>query len=86
MQLRPTFLGPTWQRHPDGSWHLPQWTLGWEIAGWCAAYLDGADGGPWKFTSEQLRFVLWWYAIDRHGNFLYRKGTLQRLKGWGIPR
>ena len=35
------------------------------------------------FTAEQARFVLWWYAIDKHGRFVYREGLLQRLKGWG---
>jgi phage terminase large subunit-like protein len=32
---------------------------------------------------EQLRFLLWWYAVDGQGRFVYRKGVLQRLKGWG---
>lgn len=32
---------------------------------------------------EQLRFLLWWYAVDEQGRFVYRKGVLQRLKGWG---
>ncbi|MEU2854151.1 terminase [Streptomyces syringium] len=81
--LEPTFLGPTWAREPDGSWKLPEHTLGWQIAGWCAEYLKAEDGGPWRFTSEQLRWVLWWYAVDENGRFIYRKGVLQRLKGWG---
>lgn len=41
------------------------------------------DGGPWKFTREQLRFVLHWYALDDNGRFSNRKGVLQRMKGWG---
>src|SRR5690348_2730254 len=41
------------------------------------------DGGPWRFTPEQLRFVLWWYAVDEDGRFVYRTGVLQRMKGWG---
>jgi hypothetical protein len=81
--LEPTFLGPTWRKAPDGSWALPERTLGWQIAGWCAEYLRAEDGGPWKFTREQLRFVLHWYALDESGRFLNRKGVLQRLKGWG---
>ncbi|MFE7124041.1 terminase [Streptomyces sp. NPDC057617] len=81
--LEPTFLGPTWLKNPDDSWKLPKHTLGWQIAGWCAEYLEAEHGGPWRFTSEQLRFVLWWYAIDDNGRFVYRKGVLQRLKGWG---
>jgi hypothetical protein len=81
--LEPTIIGPTWARNPDGSWALPRLTLGWQIAGWCAEYLKGDDGRPWKFTREQLRFILWWYAVDETGRFAYRKGVLQRLKGWG---
>ncbi|MFG2850861.1 terminase [Streptomyces mirabilis] len=81
--LEPSFLGPTWAREPDGSWKLPEHTLGWQIAGWCAEFLKAEDGGPWRFTREQLRFVLWWYAVDENGRFVYRKGVLQRLKGWG---
>jgi phage terminase large subunit-like protein len=30
-----------------------------------------------------MRFILWWYAIDARGRFIYREGVLQRLKGWG---
>ncbi len=81
--LDPIFIGPTWQRNEDGGWLLPEKTLGWQIAGWCAKYLKGEDGKPWKFTREQLRFVLWWYAVDDDGRFSHRKGVLQRLKGWG---
>lgn len=81
--LEPSFFGPTWLREPDGAWKLPEHTLGWQIAGWCAEFLKAEDGGPWKFTREQLRWVLWWYAVDETGRFIYRKGVLQRLKGWG---
>jgi hypothetical protein len=82
-QLPPTFLGPTWQRDSMGAWVLPKRTLGWQIAGWAAEYLQAENAGPWKFTREQLRFVLHWYAVDEHGRFLNRKGVLQRMKGWG---
>ncbi|WJN62549.1 terminase large subunit [Streptomyces phage phiScoe1] len=82
-QLPPTFLGPTWQRDSMGAWVLPKRTLGWQIAGWAAEYLQAENGGPWKFTREQLRFVLHWYAVDENGRFVNRKGVLQRMKGWG---
>jgi len=84
-QLEPTFIGPTWQRGSMGAWLLPKRTLGWQIVGWCAEYLQAEDGGPWKFTREQLRFVLHWYAVDDNGRFINRKGVLQRMKGWGLP-
>jgi len=81
--VEPIKLGPTWMRTPLGRWALPEHTLGWQIAGWAAEWLLGNDGKPWKFTAEQLRFVLWWYAMDEHGEFIYRTGVLQRMKGWG---
>lgn len=62
-------------------------TLGWDVAAWCETYLlqpDGDDAGePFRFTPEQLRFLLWFYAIDSKGAFHYRRGTLRRAKGWG---
>lgn len=79
----PIKIGPTWLRGESGKWLLPERTLGWEIAGWCAEWLLGNDSKPWKFTPEQLRFILWWYAVDETGDFVYRTGVLQRLKGWG---
>jgi hypothetical protein len=84
-ELPVTFLGPTWQQDSLGAWLLPKKTLGWQIAGWCAEYLQAENEGPWKFTREQLRFVLHWYAVDEHGRFTNRKGVLQRMKGWGLP-
>ncbi|QOV06131.1 terminase large subunit [Streptomyces phage Salutena] len=81
--LEPSFIGPTWQKDAFGRWVLPDKTLGWQIAGWCSEWLLAEDGGPWKFTREQLRFVLHWYAVDEAGRFKHRKGVLQRMKGWG---
>jgi hypothetical protein len=81
--LQPVYIGPTWRRNDDGTWFLPEKTIGWEIIGWCGRWLKGEDGKPWQFTPEQMRFVLWWFAVDNAGRFVYRKGTLQRMKGWG---
>jgi hypothetical protein len=69
---------------PEG---LPEHTLGWEVLRWCTAYIrqpDGPEaGGPWRFTAEQVRFVLWYYAIDGDGRWLYTRAVLRRPKGWG---
>ena len=83
--LEPVLLGPTWQRDNSNNFLLParNRTLGWHIAGWCHEYLRASDGGPWLFTQEQFRFLLWWYTFDENGVFIYRRGVLQRLKGWG---
>lgn len=34
-------------------------------------------------TDEQLRFTLWWYAVNEDGTYKHGDGTLRRLKGWG---
>ena len=62
-------------------------TLGWPILAWTADYLTQPDGPhygePWEFTPEQVRILLRWYAIDDEGRFLYHRGVLRRMKGWG---
>lgn len=66
---------------------LPKYTLGWQILAWAAKYLrqpDGANAGdPFIFTREQVRLILWWYAVDEQGRFLYTSGVIRRMKGWG---
>lgn len=81
--VEPVRIGPTWQRDDQGRWLLPERTLGWGVLGWTAEWLQHADGRRWRYTPEQARFVLWWYALDEVGRFVYRDGVLQRLKGWG---
>lgn len=34
-------------------------------------------------TDEQVRLLLWWYAVDGTGQYVYREGVIRRLKGWG---
>ncbi len=62
-------------------------TLGWGVIDFCEAYLlqpDGDEAGePWRFTPEQLNFILWFYAVDEHGKYVYRRAVLRRAKGWG---
>ncbi|MFG3343383.1 terminase [Glycomyces sp. NPDC048151] len=40
---------------------------------------------PWRYTPEQLRFILWWYATDpaKGHRFVWRRGIFQRVKGAG---
>lgn len=80
----PVAIGPTWQRTDDGQhWLLPDLTIGWFVLAWCGRWLQRRRGVPWRFTDEQARWILWWYAVDERGEFAYRDGILQRLKGWG---
>lgn len=92
----PIAIGPTWRERPD--WNgvdpadrfvLPELTLGYQVIHWAEANLlsdasnDASGEIPWRFTAEQARFVLWWYAVDERGQWLFRDGVLQRVKGWG---
>lgn len=86
----PVSVGPTWAENPDWDgvnpgerYKLPHWTLGWQAASWVHENLLNDEGEEFRLTAEQLRFLLWWYAVDGHGRFVYRQGILQRLKGWG---
>ena len=71
---------------PDG---LPDdnRTLAWAVLDWMDDNLlqpDGPDAGDrWHLTGEQFRFLMWWYALDDNGRFIYRRGVLRRAKGWG---
>jgi hypothetical protein len=78
----PVKIGPTWQY--DNGWVLPAVTLGWRNLAWAGLNLRSPKGGPWVYTLEQARFLLWHDAIDPEtGSFLYPTQVLQRLKGWG---
>lgn len=81
--FEPVHYGPTWDREKDGKFKLPKKSLGQECLTWCYKYLKNPEtGGPWQFTKEQARFIMWWYAVDSDGKFKYRNGTLRRMKGW----
>jgi hypothetical protein len=83
LAVEPVCIGPTWERGEDGKWLLPERSLGWHAMQWVGEWLQHEDGRPWRYTPEQARFLLWWYALDDADRFLYRDGVLQRLKGWG---
>jgi hypothetical protein len=48
---------------------IPELTLGWEAISFATKYLrhpNGPRAGErWKFTRSQVRFILWWYALER---------------------
>ncbi len=81
LQWEPVKIGPTWQY--DDGWRLPKCTLGWRVLAWCGYWLKDKHGKPWAFTPEQTRFLLWYFAVDESGQFVYHSAVLQRLKGWG---
>lgn len=70
--------------------YLPEFTLGWGVISWCQKWLNQPDANPnheqgsrWKFTDEQALFILWFYAVDAEGRWLYERSVLERPKGWG---
>lgn len=66
---------------------LPERTLGWDILDWGSTFLAQPDGehkgDTWVYTREQARFLLWFYALDSLGRFIYRRAMLMRVKGFG---
>lgn len=62
-------------------------TLGFQAVAWIEEFLGQPDGdtagGPFRLTREQVNFLLWYYAVDDEGRFLYRRAVLRRSKGWG---
>lgn len=83
-EFTPTIFGPVWETDEEGSWLLPENSLGWGLIAFAAKWLRGADGERgWRFTLEQARWLLWFYAIDRRGRWVYSEGVIQMVKGWG---
>lgn len=66
---------------------VPELTLGWEAVRWASKYLrqpNGANAGErFKFIDSQIRFLLWWYAVDEDGDWLYHHGVRRLAKGSG---
>lgn len=69
---------------PDG---VPKLTLGWQVAEWASSMLvhpNGPRAGKeWEFTLSQVRFLLWWYAVDEDGRWLFMRGVRRLPKGSG---
>ncbi|WP_432130653.1 terminase [Streptomyces tendae] len=82
--ITPVVIGPTWTKNEAGGYIVPEFTLGHHVWRWAEYNLQQGAGRPWRYTSEQIRILFWWYAIDPEtGDFKYRDAVLQRLKGWG---
>jgi hypothetical protein len=45
---------------------------------------DGlGKGSVWEYTNDQARFILWFYALDEYGKWIYRRAYRERAKGVG---
>lgn len=71
----------------------PKFTLGYQAAAWAEGHLPGFSGliqpngprarKPFEFTTGQLRFLIWWYALDENGRWLFNHGVRRLAKGSG---
>jgi hypothetical protein len=66
---------------------VPAYTLGWEVVAWASKYLrhpNGPRSGQrWKFIDSQVRFLLWFYALNGDGHWLYHHAVRRLAKGSG---
>jgi hypothetical protein len=69
---------------PEGE---PEFTLGHWAIWWAEDNLvqpNGPRAGQaFRLTPGQRRFLLWWYAVDREGRWLYNHGVRRLAKGSG---
>ena len=79
-----------WPANPSEKMRLAKHSLGPAIIDWAEGRTDEPglthylDGGPWRFTPGQKRFIITWYAFDPDsGRFVYRSGVKRGAKGTG---
>ncbi len=62
-------------------------TLGEEAIKWAEHWLIQPNGPrarqPFELTIDQMKFLLWWYALDEEGNWLFNHGARRLAKGSG---
>ncbi len=62
-------------------------TLGWAAIEWAETRLVQPNGPrarqPLRLTPDQMRFRLWWYALDVDARWLYGHGVRRLAKGSG---
>jgi hypothetical protein len=65
----------------------PDLTLGWGVIRHASKYLvqpNGPHAGRlWQPTPRQARFLLWYYAVDESGRWLFDHGVRRLAKGSG---
>lgn len=62
-------------------------TLGWHAISWAERLLVQPNGPmagkPFRFTPDQMRFLLWWYALDSDARWVFYRGVRRLAKGSG---
>lgn len=66
---------------------VPELTLGWGVIAWIHNNLTHPEGDragkPFTLTRRQTLFLLWFYAIDEDGQWLYTQAARRLAKGSG---
>lgn len=67
---------------------LPEYTLGFGVIAWIYDNLVHVDDGPraglpFELTRRQAMFLLWYYAVDENGDWLFITGVRRLAKGSG---
>lgn len=66
---------------------VPERTLGWGVLKHAATYLKQPNGPKagqlWTPIDTQALFLLWWYAVDEDGRWLFHHGVRRLSKGSG---
>lgn len=69
---------------PEG---IPDLTLGWGVIRHATHWLKQPNGPKaghaWEPIPSQARWLLWWYAVDENGDWLYTHGARRLAKGSG---
>ena len=57
---------------------LPEFTLGYGVLAWIETELKIPSGpfagNPFEASYDQALFILWFYAVDEHGEWLHSRG------------
>jgi hypothetical protein len=66
---------------------LPEFTLAWGVIEHASTYIVQPNGPRagllWRPTKRQARFLLWWYAVDAEGRWLFQHAARRQAKGSG---
>jgi hypothetical protein len=91
VDLRPASPVDRLSTLPDWPWdplskEAPR-TAGYQVAGWLERWLTQPNGPRagrrFQLTPGQLVFLLWWYAVDENGSWLFNHGVRRLAKGSG---
>lgn len=66
---------------------VPKLTLGFGVLKHAMTYLQQPDGPSagelWRPTRKQVEFLLWWYAVNDEGRWLFMHSARRQAKGTG---